>query len=457
MMVKRKRTCFRNSMFIYVSLICCVCGFERNLESEVRKVILDSKPEYVTGLIEDTVSFSCNLVNEKKAPISMTHELPFVWLKNGVVQFNNSVKSVQNCRLSLKERSLVIRHIKPEDAGKYRCQVFSSGEPWVEHELVVNYAPNVNAVESYVLTKCGEDVVVQCAVSGNPVPRIEWRFANHAFSGEISLDQSSLILKQVSSEQGGKYICIAENGIGEAANASVEVLVMSKPIVKVERKKIYVGERQPIHVTCAIEGFPNPSVMWLRNGVAMETSNRWIQSKEKKMYALDFKEVNERDLGTLTCRAVNCAGTTDGVIEIMRGTAKKVKFVSDSNGEEEESYKLSWIVESVTMVNEFLVMYRKVFINETKQWFGNWVNVSVLNDQRSVKENETFIFEETLVLKNLTGASQYEVLVQVVNAFGGNEASKFTFGTLGFRVSCASRNGMNVVLIVFLFFVLVLQ
>lgn len=61
----------------------------------------------------------------------------------------------------------------------------------------------------------GSNLTVECTASGVPIPKVKWyRDGNYVSHQKLGLGQSSLILKNVSSEDAGMYVCKAINEVG---------------------------------------------------------------------------------------------------------------------------------------------------------------------------------------------------------------------------------------------------
>ena len=81
-------------------------------------------------------------------------------------------------------------------------------------------------------------------------------------------------------------------------------------------------------------------------------------------------------------------------------------------------------MESYSQIKEYVIKYRKMHANETTKEPGEWVNLTVPAQKTSEKDDSRH-HKQTQVLRNLSAATQYEVVLQVVNTFGSNEAADF--------------------------------
>ena len=62
--------------------------------------------------------------------------------------------------------------------------------------------------------------------------------------------------------------------------------------------------------TCAVEGSPAPSIIWLRNGLkVVDDKAKTYQGKESTISELHILNVQEHHAGNYTCKAANAMGS----------------------------------------------------------------------------------------------------------------------------------------------------
>ena len=69
------------------------------------------------------------------------------------------------------------------------------------------------------------DVTLSCLATGKPRPYVTW--SKDGNLGNILNSSSTLVLKNITKEQGGLYRCTADNGFGKAESA-VRIIVQCK-------------------------------------------------------------------------------------------------------------------------------------------------------------------------------------------------------------------------------------
>lgn len=77
-----------------------------------------------------------------------------------------------------------------------------------------------------------------CPASGHPVPTITWNLNGHALSkndSDITSQSTMLTIENVDAQNGGKYVCTAENeaGIARGRQVVAEAGKMSSLLIQV--------------------------------------------------------------------------------------------------------------------------------------------------------------------------------------------------------------------------------
>lgn len=60
----------------------------------------------------------------------------------------------------------------------------------------------------------GSSAILSCQVTGEPVPTIQWSKVGGALKDNHVIDGGLLRIKEVSQDDGGMYVCVAQNKKG---------------------------------------------------------------------------------------------------------------------------------------------------------------------------------------------------------------------------------------------------
>nr|CAD7257651.1 unnamed protein product [Timema shepardi] len=139
---------------------------------------------------------------------------------------------------------------------------------------------------------------LQCKVDAKPkVNSVRWTRNGRYIA--MSFEHKLL---RVSMEDAGKYICSADNGLGQSGEAEMKLEVLYPPMVTIDsgnggaanHREAEEGESLVIH--CNVSANPSATVEWLRDG---HTEFR------QTGHILRINRVSAETAGSYTCRAVN--------------------------------------------------------------------------------------------------------------------------------------------------------
>ena len=168
-----------------------------------------------------------------------------------------------------------------------------------------------------VEVKEGSEVKLQCTVTGDPQPNIEW------FKKEVRLKENrrvklesdghtvSLTIKDTRSSDEGEYKCVATNELGSApCAATLTVRAVTKPDFKDKIKTVEVMEGDTAQFDTRVVGYPVPEVEWFRGTTKLKSDER-IEIKinqEDNLHSLVISNSKRDDAGIYKCVASNEGG-----------------------------------------------------------------------------------------------------------------------------------------------------
>lgn len=286
-----------------------------------------------------------------------------VWKRGPAVLTAGNLKISPDPRLRLVDgHNLEIRDVNTQDAGDYTCQIATMKPREITHTLEVLVPPRIHYVTSNgrVEVKKGSSVRLECQASGNPVPAISWSRKNNLLpNGEQSSTKSILFLEHVDRHQAGIYQCTASNGVGEEAIQPIVLHVLYPPEILVERSIVHTGEGHEAQLVCIVHGENQPEVLWYRDTMQLDTTERRIMESRGSRHTLIIRKVHTSDFGNYTCVADNQLGKSRKSITLT-GKPSPAKFQSESKGHWKDSYNISWTVESISPIEEYQLWFRKL-------------------------------------------------------------------------------------------------
>lgn len=220
---------------------------------------------------------------------------------------------------------LVITDAKPSDVGTYSVIARNvAGEDESKANLAVeveeNVAPEFTTPLRDLDVKEGDTAQFNIVARGKPEPTIEWQMNNrpiqidndHFVAKDGPNGEHALIIKNARVEDAAKLSAKAANKAGSAetkANFGVIEDVEAPRFIE-KLKDVEVKEHDTVNLECKVVGKPEPSVVWMKDGVPVNVDGSKIISRKDAdgKQVLIIKDANKDNAGKFTCEATNKAG-----------------------------------------------------------------------------------------------------------------------------------------------------
>ncbi|XP_022916883.1 limbic system-associated membrane protein-like [Onthophagus taurus] len=337
--------------------------------------------------------------------------------------------------------SLELKHVRPQDAGDYVCQIGTMEPREITHTLEILVPPRIHYVShtGSLDVLQGATVKMECRASGNPVPTVAWTRKNNVLpSGERTVQGLSLAIQHADRHSAGQYQCSAGNGVGEPDTKHITLNVLYAPEVETERSVVHTGIGLEALLVCIVHAEPSPQVLWFKDTAQLGTTEQHASHARGNRYTLVIRNVTAADFGNYSCVASNVHGKNRGHLSLT-GTAGIAAFDSPVISPEKDSYNISWSVSSHAAILEYRLFFRQQSRHRRTHHTPESSNssfVSYKNDWNSIVLSKTSGINTVLppypgvtrqrdfhMLKNLQPGTSYEVRVQAKNAHGWNKIS----------------------------------
>nr|XP_008109887.1 PREDICTED: vascular endothelial growth factor receptor 2 [Anolis carolinensis] len=137
-----------------------------------------------------------------------------------------------------------------------------------------------------------------------------------------------LLLQNISLQDSGDYVCIAQDKKTKLRHCLVKHLTVQEPVAptimgNLENQTTNIGET--IQVSCVANGIPSPLITWFKNNETLVEDSGIILKDGNRN--LTIRRVRKEDEGIYTCRACNVLGCTKAaaVFEV-EGTDEKTNL-----------------------------------------------------------------------------------------------------------------------------------
>nr|XP_040038152.1 roundabout homolog 1-like isoform X2 [Gasterosteus aculeatus aculeatus] len=229
-------------------------------------------------------------------------------------------------RITIRSGKLMITNTRKSDAGKYICVGTNMvGERESEiAELTVLERPTFVKRPSSVVVLAEESVEFHCVVQGDPVPTIRWRKDDADLpKGRFeTLEDHTLIVRQVTSSDEGSYTCVVENMVGKS-ESSATLTVHVPPAFAIRPRNQVVAVGRTVTFQCEATGNPQPAIFWQREGsesllFSYQPPQPFSRLSVSQMGSLTITDVQRSDGGFYSCQALNIAGSviTKALLEV---------------------------------------------------------------------------------------------------------------------------------------------
>ncbi|XP_047037795.1 neurotrimin-like [Helicoverpa zea] len=328
--------------------------------------------------------------------------------------------------------SLQVDDLQAEDTADYTCEIIRP-EPWgpirQTHSIEVLYSPTVKTIpaDGFLEVRKGDYVDIGCETTGTPPPIVDWR----KNGGPMALleHRSRIRFRAEHRLLAGVYECIANNGVGEPARATITVVIQDAPVVTSSRTYVHtaVGLRAALSATLEF-AVPHATTAWYRDGRPVKTDDRIVQMVQDNVHHLIFRNVRKSDLGNYTFRAENKLGMADLMFKLT-GVPNAASFKVDAtlNKATSTSFTLIWEVDSYSTLIEYNLWLRPYYGRlvspepdafTTEPPANQWSKIIVPGDS-----SEGPIHSAIYTVRGLTPSTVYEAIVTSRNRFGWSKPS----------------------------------
>ncbi|XP_016057226.1 PREDICTED: immunoglobulin superfamily member 10 [Miniopterus natalensis] len=294
-------------------------------------VILEQKRQVVAGTWGASLKLPCTATGTPRPSVR--------W----VLSDGTEVKPLQSVAPNLflfPNGTLYIRNVASSDRGTYECIATSSTGSdrrvviltMAERETI----PRIEfASQTWNEVNFGDKLLLNCSAVGEPKPKIIWRLPSkavvdqwHRMGSRIHVyPNGSLFIGSITEKDGGDYVCVARNKIGDDL-ILMHVSLKLKP-AKIDHRqhlKTQVFHGKDFQVDCKASGSPVPQISWsLPDGTTVHaTQAGGRRSRRYTLFdngTLYFNKVGIAEEGDYTCYAQNPLGRDEMKVHLTVITA----------------------------------------------------------------------------------------------------------------------------------------
>ena len=158
-----------------------------------------------------------------------------------------------------------------------------------------------------------QNVTIACSASGQPLTSITWSKAVGGLPEDrTEVENGTLTIYSVTRNDGGTYICKAENILGSATDTA-QLMIFSRLQFKVRPpQELTPVISSSVHLPCVAESDLKPTITWTKDGkILLPVESSFLQNGT--LFMQNIKKSHE---GSYTCRATNALSTIEAKVKI---------------------------------------------------------------------------------------------------------------------------------------------
>lgn len=115
-------------------------------------------------------------------------------------------------------------------------------------------------------------------------------------------------------------------------------------------------------MVCIVHGEAQPEVVWLRDTMQIDQTERHIVEHHGARNTLIIRKVHAQDFGNYTCLAENPLGRSKQIITLS-GKPNTATIRSPTIGQWKDRYNISWAVHSYAPIEEYKLLFKPYFLD----------------------------------------------------------------------------------------------
>ncbi|XP_017110506.1 protein turtle homolog A [Drosophila elegans] len=335
-----------------------------------------------------------------------------MWYKKSVIIANGQNPISQRVE-GMKNNSLLLRNVTPEDSDDYYCEILPQK---VQQHTALRVGARLSilcdgreATDRSQTFKQGDSHKLECRtyLPGNIT--IKWSFND--LSGQPSTvehDNGVILLDDVDEKNAGDYQCLADDGSRHPPHGTVHIDVRYSPIVSTHRHHVNTEANATAELYCNYRAKPIGRSYFTKDGKTLQISEKYsIKDSvhhDHNRTTLIVREVTDSDLGEYKCEVRNAIGSNEVKVHVSYDPE-----IPQFEDETIDGNKVTqhWLVRSRQALSEAMLDY---------QLFGSerWNTVAMLQTRRH--NNTGHIWKITHQME--LNAGTWNVRVRTKNTHG---------------------------------------
>ncbi|XP_066942937.1 hemicentin-1-like isoform X1 [Macrobrachium rosenbergii] len=211
----------------------------------------------IKATLDSPITLPCTVV--------MGNPIPnILWMHNG------EPVTTQKGSIVKPDGSLKIFSVATKHEGDYDCVATNvAGNSTQTLHLTIMIPPRAKSkrLEEKLIALEGDNAKLKCPVKANPRPAFFWQKNGQSISNTNTrmriLPDGILVIRRLTKEDAGTYVCTAVNLAG-AAKIPVVLEIHVPPSIEDDPETYTVSEGEVVEIPCDASGTPLPIITWIR-------------------------------------------------------------------------------------------------------------------------------------------------------------------------------------------------
>ncbi|CAH1634796.1 unnamed protein product [Spodoptera littoralis] len=292
-----------------------ICSAVNDVGTNTASIKVNVKDAFSVVNVRPSVNMEYGKPGILKCDIKSRFPMDIHWYyMNEMTGAKKEVVNSNEYSISADKTGLTIKKVDMHSVGKYVCQAYLVNDRNVKKELtqrvqVTGVAPPKIQIKANVKAVKGKTVVLECKVSGVPVPTIKWQFRSKSGSKFVPLTETRSVLRinNIQAKHEGQYKCVAENALAKDEKVTT-LIVQEIPRMVSSASTTYQSTEgdASLKIPCVAVGNPKPSITWKMDGrpIAVPSAKYVVEDG-----ALVIRNPTVADTKSYECVATNEAGS----------------------------------------------------------------------------------------------------------------------------------------------------
>ena len=178
-----------------------------------------------------------------------------------------------------------------------------------------------------------QNIYIACTATGQPFPSITWsKSVGNVPEKRTEVMNGNLTIHNVTKNDGGTFICKAENILGSASDTAQLVIFQPLRFKVSPPQEVTPAIGSSLHLPCVAESDLRTTITWTKDG----TSSLPVESRVLQNETLLITNIKKSHEGSYTCRATNALTTIETKVKINSPVVTSCsairKYISSASG-----------------------------------------------------------------------------------------------------------------------------